>query len=101
VKFHFLSRKKTEPLSSGSSLPRTGRPEPRNHAGRSHLADTEPLSAPFSGTPLSQCNGCVEESAESRAELVARLRQEIRDGTYEIPVSQLVKALTALLLRRR
>lgn len=100
MKFHFLSRKKNEPFSSGSN-PRTGRPASKNHTGASRFSDSESVSAAFSGTPLGQSNGSVEESAENRAELVARLRQEIRDGTYEIPVTQLVRALTAFLLRRR
>lgn len=100
MKFHFLSRKKNELISSGNS-PRTGRPVSKNHAGVSHFSDSESVSAAFSGTPLPQSDGSVEESGEERAELVARLRQEIRDGTYDIPVTQLVKALTALLLRRR
>jgi anti-sigma28 factor (negative regulator of flagellin synthesis) len=100
VKFHFLSRKKTEPSSSGNNQ-RTGCPVSENHIGAAHISDSESASAAFSGTPLPHSSDSVEEGAEDRAELVARLRQEIRDGTYEIPVAQLVKALTALLLRRR
>ena len=51
--------------------------------------------------PLQQDGAAVDDADESREERVARLQQEVRSGSYEIPVAQLVKVLTALLLRRR
>lgn len=101
MKFHFPSRKKRETFSSDNSLQGTLGPETINHADVASLAGSDQISAPISGPVPQQTAGNAEDSVESRAELVARLRQEIRDGTYEIPVTQLVKALTALLLRRR
>ena len=41
------------------------------------------------------------DAGESREQRVARLRQQVRSGTYEIPVAQLVKVLADLILRRR
>jgi len=41
------------------------------------------------------------ESPESRAERVAELRRQVSGGTYEIPISQLVRILASVVLRRR
>ena len=41
-----------------------------------------------------------DDAAQVREERVARLRQQVRSGSYEIPVAQLVRIL-AVLLRRK
>lgn len=41
-----------------------------------------------------------EDIIESREERVAKLRQQVHSGSYEIPVAQLVRILTALLRRK-
>jgi len=45
------------------------------------------------------CSVC-ENAVESREERVAQLRQQVHSGSYEIPVAQLVRILTALLRRK-
>jgi hypothetical protein len=101
VKFHFLSRKTTEPLSADSSDLGSQNRDPSANASAIPLAGSDQVPTPCPVGPPKSIDGNAEDRVESRAELVARLRQEIRDGTYEIPVPQVVKALTALLLRRR
>jgi hypothetical protein len=42
-----------------------------------------------------------DETSDPRQDRVARLRQQVRSGTYEIPVTQLVRILADIILRRR
>lgn len=41
-----------------------------------------------------------DDPTQVREEHVARLRQQLRSGSYEIPVAQLVRILAALLRRK-
>jgi anti-sigma28 factor (negative regulator of flagellin synthesis) len=42
-----------------------------------------------------------QEAPEARQDRVSRLRQQVLSGTYEIPVTQLVRILADIILRRR
>jgi hypothetical protein len=42
-----------------------------------------------------------EEGPGAREQRVAELRRQVRGGTYEIPVAQLVRVLAAIILRRK
>lgn len=72
-----------------------------DHMDESPAAGAADVHAPANGDPHQQAHALPNDTVESREERVARLRQQVRSGTYEIPVAQLVKALTALILRRR
>jgi anti-sigma28 factor (negative regulator of flagellin synthesis) len=50
---------------------------------------------------LGQPYVAFEEATDPRAERVAELRKQVRSGTYEIPLPQLVRILADLILRRR
>jgi anti-sigma28 factor (negative regulator of flagellin synthesis) len=71
--------------------------------------DTRPTNtAPSDKPPLSnhqqpaqKDNAVLEETPESRAKRVEELRQQVRGGSYEIPVPQLLRILAAFILRRR
>jgi anti-sigma28 factor (negative regulator of flagellin synthesis) len=41
-----------------------------------------------------------EETPEARVERVAELRHQVQEGTYEIPMAELVRILTYLILGR-
>jgi anti-sigma28 factor (negative regulator of flagellin synthesis) len=43
----------------------------------------------------------LDEMTETREERIARLRAQVRSGTYEIPVPHLVRILADFFLRRR
>ena len=53
------------------------------------------------GEPLRQSYVAFEGATCPREERVAQLRQQVRSGTYEIPIPQLVRILADLILRRR
>ena len=42
-----------------------------------------------------------DDGVETRREHVTELRRQVRNGTYEIPFSQLVRILASLFLKRR
>jgi anti-sigma28 factor (negative regulator of flagellin synthesis) len=77
-----------------------------------HTADTVKEERGLSGSddqaqvlhgrnPMRHVDAGTTESPESRAERVAELRRQVSGGTYEIPISQLVRILTSVVLRRR
>ena len=53
------------------------------------------------GTTAAQNRAVSDETSDQRQDRVARLRQQVRSGTYEIPVAQLVRILADIILRRR
>jgi hypothetical protein len=53
------------------------------------------------GSLAAQTRATSDESSDQRQDRVARLRQQVRSGTYEIPVTQLVRILADIILRRR
>jgi anti-sigma28 factor (negative regulator of flagellin synthesis) len=51
--------------------------------------------------PLTQSDqSAFEETSEARVERVAELRHQVQEGTYEIPMAELVRVLTYLILGR-
>jgi anti-sigma28 factor (negative regulator of flagellin synthesis) len=50
---------------------------------------------------VQQAHTVFDETPEVRSERVAEIRQQVRTGTYEIPISQLVQTLASIILRRR
>ena len=59
-----------------------------------------PADPPETQGRVSPFPGAGEETPEAREARVAQLRHQIRDGTYQIPVYQLVRVLAALLRRK-
>ncbi len=68
------------------------------------LGFSPPLSkdaSPNGEDLLRQAPVVSEEASDARQERVAHLREQVRSGSYEIPIPQLVRILADLILRRR
>jgi anti-sigma28 factor (negative regulator of flagellin synthesis) len=94
MKFDFFYRHNTWP----SCLQRLSRPAAGCNV-KTRRADEVPLSE--DGNVVRQARAVFDETPEVRRERVAALRQQVRSGAYEIPISQLLRILAPLLLRRR
>ena len=62
------------------------------HTDESPLSQEPPLVRPGHAT--------FEETPEARVERVAELRHQVQEGMYEIPMTELVRILTYLILGR-
>ena len=56
---------------------------------------------PVDGSQAAKPRATSDETSDQRQDRVARLRQQVRSGSYEIPVAQLVRILADIILRRR
>jgi anti-sigma28 factor (negative regulator of flagellin synthesis) len=66
------------------------------------LADSsEDVDVSDAEKPVAEHPPALDEATETREERVARLRAQVRSGTYEIPIPHLVRILADFFLRRR
>jgi anti-sigma28 factor (negative regulator of flagellin synthesis) len=98
MKFDMFSRRK----AGSSSLEPDERPDLACNASPLPNTTCRAANASFSSDASldKQAQNALDETPEARGKRVDDLRQQVRSGTYEIPVAQLVRILARLLLRR-
>lgn len=92
----FDGRSRFPPASSLQCVPSAINDDPPGNGSQS----SGDVSSADGGI-VAQTQAVSDETSEPRQDRVARLRQQVRSGTYEIPVSQLVRILADIILRRR
>jgi len=103
MKFGFFSRGKKQYDPSKRVHP--PRPENNEEArlglpGRTSAGQLDEAALLCDENGIQPTYSMCEDVIESREERVAQLRQQVHSGSYEIPVAQLVRILTALLRRK-